>query len=56
MNGITYKDAVYRGDLARMLFHEILEFDQVQVHTDLTKEEIINQLKALESQAFLFDT
>ena len=42
-----WENAGERGEIARKLFAEVLEFQEVLLFTNLTKEEIIEKLELL---------
>ena len=42
-----YENALDRGEHARILFEEILEFKQVEVYYNYTKDEIIDKMDTL---------
>ena len=46
-NGVPYQDAVARGDAALSLFRDVLEYKNVQVFTNLDKQQIIEKLDEL---------
>ena len=53
--GLPYKNAVGRGKSALALFKDILEFEHVEVFTDLTKSNIIEKLEELQERADDFE-
>ena len=50
-NGLPYTNAAIKGTHAKTLLKDILEFKEVEVFTDLSKEEIIKKLEQLEHRA-----
>ena len=53
--GVEWKSADERGEIARKLFAEVLKFQEVQLFTDLSKEEVIHKLNWLKEQADMFE-
>ena len=54
-NTIGWTDANERGETARQLFKDVLNFYDVNVHVNLSKEKIIAELDSLKYQAGTFD-
>ena len=50
-----YKDATKKGEVARKLLEEELEFDKVEVCTDYPKNEIIDKFDELDEDAKEFE-
>ena len=53
--GEKYKYAKERGEIQRQIFEDILEFDEVVVHNDLSKDAMIGELNKLKDRADAFE-
>ena len=54
-DGLPWKNAAERGELARKLFADVLNFKEVRVFTNLSKDEIIEKLNQVKNQANRFE-
>ena len=48
---LKYDGALERGEMQRHLFKKVLQFNDVTVHTDLTKAKIIEVLDSVKERA-----
>ena len=53
--GVQYKNAVERGEQARKLFKEELEYQEVRLFEDIDKAQIIEKLESLKARANEFE-
>ena len=54
-NGLKYENASLNGELAGKLFKNVLKFQGVTIHKNLTKEQIIQKLDQLNIQSQEFE-
>ena len=52
---VPWANAKKRGQTAERLFKEVLEFDEVDVYTNLAKQQVTEQLSKLEEKADIFE-
>ena len=55
MSRLPYDEAIERGEKYEKLLKDVLKFNEVTVHKDLSKIEVLKVLDSLEDQATHFE-
>ena len=55
VNGLEYEEATEKVELCRKVFKDIFEFDEVEVHLDSDKKQMIEALKSVKHVASEFE-